>query len=104
MALHFSDRDRRQLDLMKERLLLYERDEIHLPTLIADIDFLIEAFDSVDPVWRQALREEWSVLEEVYAVALDRGHTHLDTDSERLVDRAVEALSELVAAAQQEAR
>jgi hypothetical protein len=88
---------------MKERLFLYERDEIQLRTLIADLDFLIEAFESVDQAWRESLRKEWSILEEVNAIALDRGVTDLDLESERLVDRAVQ-LFELVAAAQEEPR
>jgi len=104
MALHFSERDRRQLELLKERLFLYERDEIRLRTLIADLDFLIEAFEGADAAWRESLRKEWSVLEEVNAVALDRGFAELDPESERLVDRAVHGLFELVAAAQEEAR
>lgn len=104
MTRRFSERDCRQLELMKERLFLYERDEIQLRTLIADLDFLIEAFESVDPAWRESLRKEWSILEEVNAVALDRGVTELDLESERLVDGAVHGLFELVAAAQEEAR
>jgi len=52
VAVQLSERDRRQLELMKRRLALYEGDEIHLRTLIADLDFLIEAFESVDPTWR----------------------------------------------------
>jgi hypothetical protein len=97
-------RDRRQLELLRERLFLYERDEIPLRTLIADLDFLIEAFEGADAAWREALRKEWAILEEVNAVALDRGVTELDPESERLVDRAVHGLFELVAAAQEEAR
>jgi len=103
MALHLSERDRRQLGLLKERLFLYERGTIPLRTLIADIDFLIEAFEGVDTAWRELLRKEWSILEEVNAVALDRGIKEFDQESKLLVDRAVQSLFELVATAHDEA-
>jgi hypothetical protein len=74
-------------------------EEIGLATLIADLDFLIESFESVAPGWKQSLRRQWGILEEVYAVALDRGIAPLDLESEALVDRALRGLFELAASA-----
>lgn len=103
MALALSERDLRQLERMKERLFLFERDEIRLQALISDLDFLIDSFESAEPSWLESVREEWSTLEEVYAVNLDRGvAVDMDRESEGLVDRAVHKLFELVAAAQAE--
>jgi hypothetical protein len=44
------------------------------------------------------LRDRWSVLEEVYAVALDRGMTSLSEEDERLASGAVEQLLQMLTA------
>jgi hypothetical protein len=96
MKAKFSKHDDRQIALMRERLSLYERGEMRLATLVGDLDFLIGSLESVDDSVRESLRREWSILEEVSAVALDRGIMKLDSESELLVARAVRALRKLV--------
>jgi len=91
------ERERRQLAHLKDRLLRYESGRLTLSTLIAELDFLIEALEVVDAEKRSALRCQWSVLEEIYADSLDRGIRELGDESEKLVDRAVEELTRLVA-------
>ncbi len=70
-------------------LFLYEPNETQFGALIVDLDFPLEAFESVDRAWRESLRMEWSIFEEVNAVALDRWAKEYDRRSERLIDRAV---------------
>ena len=72
-----SDYDRRQLGHMQERLFLYEQGTLNLAALIADLDFLTDALQTVDADWRDAVRREWSILEEVYADALDTAAAEL---------------------------
>jgi len=89
--------DHRQVERMKSRLLLYEQEKISLGTLVADLDFLIEALKDCDVSWRGALRREWGALEEVNAVVLDRGTAMLDQPLEQVVDQATEAMQALLA-------
>jgi hypothetical protein len=96
MSTRLSEREERQLELMRERLVLYKNGELPLPRLIADLDALIEALEEVDPAWRRTLRGRWSVLEEVYAVALDRRLTRLDEEGQQLVRKAVDDILQLV--------
>jgi hypothetical protein len=96
MAPGWSEREERQLDLMREQLERYRNGEIRLPKLIADLDALIDALEEADPAWRRSLRERWAVFEEVYAVSLDRGVTELDEEGRGLVRRAVDDLLQLL--------
>lgn len=100
MAPRLSERERRQLDLMRDRLVRYRKGELRLPALIADLDALIDALEEADPSWRRTLRERWAVFEEVYAVSLDRGATALDEEGQRLVQKAVDDLLQLLASKQ----
>ena len=91
-----SEREQRQLEQLKDRLLRYESGSFSLANLVSEVDFLIEALEEVDAEKRLALRREWSVLEEVYADALDRGGPELTDESAKRADRTVEKLTHLV--------
>src|SRR5688572_8955247 len=78
----------RQLDLMRDRLVRYGNGELRLSTLIGDLDALITAAGNPDPVWQRTMRDLWGVLEQVYAVSLDRG-TSIDEDGHQHINRAV---------------
>ena len=95
--MQFSERERRQLEQLKDRLLRYESGSLPLATLISEVDFLVESLEEVPADQRAALRREWSVLEEVYADALDRGGRELSDESESLADRTVQKLTQLIA-------
>jgi hypothetical protein len=66
--------------------------------LITDLSALIDSLEEQEPDWKQRLRDRWSVLEEVYAVALDRGMTRLSEEGERLASDAVEQLLQMLTA------
>ena len=94
--MQLSEREGRQLALLRNRLLCYESGNLPLATLIAEVDFLIEALEEVGAEQRSELRRQWSVLEEIYADALDRGECELCDESDKLADRTVEKLTQLV--------
>jgi hypothetical protein len=86
-------RDLRQLRKMDERLQMYQDGRISLRVLIADLEFLLGAFEEIDETVRLDLREVWTVLEEVYAVALDG---KVDREGDVLVRGAVSDLRDRV--------
>jgi hypothetical protein len=65
--------------------------------LIADVEFLLSALESVDESVRQQLREHWAVLEGVYSVAMTMHDGKLDAHSESLIENAATALGTRVA-------
>lgn len=77
------DREQRLSGLARESLDAYERGEIGLTRLVANVESAIEALlDIADVAWVEELRSAWSGLEIVHALALDDGRRTL-TDGER---------------------
>lgn len=70
-------RELRQLDLMAARLEAYRHDRLSLGPLINDLDALWNELTMAQGAWREELRGHWWTLEQVYAVALDRGYASL---------------------------
>lgn len=91
-----TQRELRQLDLMAARLEAYRHDRLSLGPLIDDLDALWNELTMVQGAWREELRGHWWTLEQVYAVALDRGYASLPDDHRVLIDEAVNALGFLV--------
>lgn len=92
-----TDRDRRQLNRMAERLELFAKGDIALRVLIADVEFLLNALDVVEESVRHQLRRHWEVLEEVYSVAVTMHGGKLDEQAESLIQDSVAALRTRVA-------
>lgn len=80
-AASLTDRDRRQLRRMAERLALFERHEIDLEVLVADLAFLLDAIEDLDAGERGWLRAQWEELEIEYALGLHRGKRDADADA-----------------------
>lgn len=66
------ERDRRQLELMTERIELFRSGSLPLAALISDLEGLLEARTLASAEWIDNFREAWADLEIPYAVALDR--------------------------------
>jgi hypothetical protein len=92
--------DQRQLARMRDKMDLYERRAISLGSLVDDLDGLLRALQGVHKPLRSAMRKEWTRLEEVRAVALDRRHQTLDRQAQDLVAAAVRELRQLIAQAE----
>jgi hypothetical protein len=86
------------LQLMADTLLAFERREIALGSLIADLEGLLKALDPIEEDWREAFWDSWGELEMSYALAIHRSPEPMDQASERLVWEAVANLKLLVAA------
>jgi hypothetical protein len=68
-----TDFDARQCLQMKDQIASYENGAIHLYQLIENLEALADLLEERDVAWLTELRRYWAILEESYAVALDRG-------------------------------
>lgn len=73
----------------------FKSNRIDLKHLINGLESLLSALEKPDPDWKTKFRKKWGVLEEVYAVALDR-KSDLTTNDWNLVNAALEALRQLL--------
>lgn len=67
---NINEYDERQLKLMSDSLLCFERNLIDLNSLIGNLEFLLSAMESVDIVWEEKFLKEITVLESVNAMHL----------------------------------
>lgn len=89
--------DLRQYELMRKTLSSFDKGETDLPDLIATLDALLAALEDAPEDWRKAFQAEWWTLEQVYAVALDRGQDAMAGENGSMVQGAVARLKDLVA-------
>lgn len=87
-----SEFDAYQLRKMKLQLAAFRDGELSLAGLIGDVDFLLNAMEAIPTEWKQRVHEFVVTLEEVYAVALDLGHTEVDEQGQRFVAEAIEGI------------
>jgi hypothetical protein len=67
-----------------------------LGRLVAELEVLLAQMDSTEHEFTTACREHWTVLEEVYAVALDRNIPVIDEASKKLVQESISGLCGLL--------
>lgn len=70
-----------------------------LGRLIATLEQQWELVEGLDETWERAYWDHWPALEEVYAVALDRGKATLDQVDNRILVESIQHLRSVVAAA-----
>ncbi|WP_394828245.1 hypothetical protein [Pendulispora albinea] len=92
-----SEREIRQYALMKDKLLEFNDGKLPLSNLIDSLRALLDNVEEVSSQWRESFGQHWWTLEQVYAVALDRGNLEaLPIESKVLVAEAVTELRRLV--------
>lgn len=73
--MNLTEYDERQINLMKDKLNSFILRKISLKELIDDFKALLSCLQSVDMAWKELFYEHWFILEQVYAVALDRNES-----------------------------
>lgn len=86
--------DSRQLRKMKRQLASFKAGDLSLPALIGDLEFLLNAMESIPIEWKRGIHEQIATLEEVYAITLDRGLAHTDELGMSLIKEAIKNLDE----------
>ena len=90
------ERERRQLDLMLDRLEGFRSGELEIRGVIDDLSALHYQLELVSGTWRDEFRDAWAELEIAYAVALDRRRKIPTAASDVTVGDAVTTLIALV--------
>jgi hypothetical protein len=67
-----------------------------LGRMVAELESLYSVLDTGDDDWKARFYDHWGALEEVFAVALDRGLSELDEEGSRIVASALSDLRALV--------
>jgi hypothetical protein len=85
----------RQYGRMLDQIHDFESGRIDLTHLISGLKSLLHALEEADVEWKSKFQNQWGVLEEVYAVALDRNR-ELDKGDLQLIGTAVQAMKQLL--------
>ena len=91
-----NEREQRQNLLMRERVSGLRSGDVYIGVAIADLEGLLAALEHAPVDWEDRFREEWSVLEIAYAVALDRQQPIPTASSDYQIREALDALDALI--------
>nr|RNJ64595.1 MAG: hypothetical protein EDM05_35665 [Leptolyngbya sp. IPPAS B-1204]RNJ64634.1 MAG: hypothetical protein EDM05_35465 [Leptolyngbya sp. IPPAS B-1204] len=75
--------------LIEKYIREFEEERLQIGNLINHLQTVLDAIEENKKEWVDAFRSEWWTLEQVYAVALDRGETSLSWESRTLVHEAI---------------
>ena len=82
--------------LIGKYLQQFDNNELTLDRLISELEVVLATFPNSNEIWKQKFKSEWWTLEQVYAVACDRGETTLNPESENLVHKTLDNMKELL--------
>ena len=82
--------------LIRKYLQQFDNNELTLDRLISELEDILETFPNSNEKWKKKFRSEWWTLEQVYAVACDRGETTLNSESENLTYETLENMKNLL--------
>ena len=90
------DRINRPYLLIRKCLQQFDNNELTFDRLINELEAVLETFPNSDEKWKDKFKNEWWTLEQVYAVACDRGETTLNPENENLVYETLENMKNLL--------
>lgn len=67
-----NDYDARQYRMMQDQISSYQESRLGLHTLISNLEAIMGCLKEPDEAWLADFHQQWSILEQVYAVAADR--------------------------------
>ena len=91
-----SDYGQRQFKMMLSILDAFDERAIGLGKAIADLDAIYRSLEGTEKLWKGLFYRKWAVLEEVYAVTLNRKLSQLPSADQKLIDDAIQAIRKLV--------
>ena len=97
---NISEYDERQLRLIHENLVSFEKKQIELSSLVGSLEFLLNALESIDEEWEERFLKEVTILETANALAIikDSGEKvpEIEIDKkEILINKSIEKLKKL---------
>jgi hypothetical protein len=90
------DYDNRQFQLMKSSISQFEEGRLRIDRIINILEGLLDCLQNTDEEWIDRFRNEWWILEQVYAVALYRNQDILDKEDEGFVYGAIENMKKML--------
>lgn len=88
--------DKRQLDIMIQKIHAFNQEYLHLSDLIYDLEALLNVLSNEDQYWKDNFRSYWWDLEQVYAASLDDEKSSLDSKDQKIINSAIENLKRLI--------
>lgn len=90
------DYDLRQFTKMLQQIDSYQSNEIGLNVLIADLTFLRDSLNAVNPEWERKFTDCIVNLESAYSYALVKNSGNLDEIAQKIVNDAIPSLLKLI--------
>jgi hypothetical protein len=72
---------------MSDQLRHYEEGRIDLGSLLSSLDVLLACLETAEDTWIAQFRNAWAILEEIYAVALDKVEDGLSPNVETTINK-----------------
>jgi hypothetical protein len=88
--------DKRQLNIMIQKIHSFNEGHLHLSDLIYDLEALLNILTNQDQPWKATFRGYWWNLEQVYAFALYEEKSRLDSEDQKIVNDTIEDLKSLI--------
>jgi hypothetical protein len=95
-AIIMNEFDKRQLNIMIQKIHEFEERSLHLSDLIYDLEALVNLLNDQDSHWKDLFVGYWWDLEQVYAVALYKNIPNLDFNDQQTIKDAIENLKKLI--------
>src|SRR5262245_9554785 len=91
-----NDYDRKQIELMKKTIELYEERLISLGKLVDTLEGLYSASKSLNPQWKSIFFEKWIDLECVFAAAINKKPEKLEEIEIKILKSAISDINNLI--------
>lgn len=98
---NINEYDERQLRLMHEKLISFEKNLIELSSLIGSLEFLLNAMESVEDDWEEKFLKEVATLESINAIRIikesgEEAPEISNNKSNKLINNAISTLKILI--------
>lgn len=83
------EHDRNLMQTLIDRVHLFGNGRISLAVLIADIEFLLTQFESVNNSIINEIKYSWEILEETHSAIISNGAAEDDPETRKIMDEAI---------------
>lgn len=96
-----NEHDKRQLKLMYESLISFEKNHIELNSLVGNLEFLLSAMESVEADWEEIFLKEVTTLETINAIKIikesgEESPEISNNKSKKLINNSLKNLKNLI--------
>ncbi len=91
--------NRRQINLMIQKIELFLNNELNLPSLIEDLEALLDFMENIDQPWKDIFLNYWWKLETINSLILERLEKekfYIEKEEERILFNTINSLKEFL--------